>query len=168
MSAAGAECVSAPIDTKSAPVAASSGIRARVTPPEISVFARPGATSDGLDDLRCRQVVEEHDVGAGSERGVNLVQILGLNLDRKAPAGAPHPLDRRHHAAGQPNVVVLDQNAVIQAKAMVGRAAGSNRRTFPAFSARAWSSCVSSTVIRPCAASTNARASVAVPVMRCR
>src|SRR3954469_3006211 len=40
-SAAGAECVSAPTDTKSAPVIASSGSRARVTPPEISVFARP-------------------------------------------------------------------------------------------------------------------------------
>ena len=41
MSTAGAEWVSAPTETKSAPVAASSGMRASVTPPDISVFARP-------------------------------------------------------------------------------------------------------------------------------
>ena len=41
MSMAGAECVSAPTETKSAPVAASSGMRSSVTPPEISILARP-------------------------------------------------------------------------------------------------------------------------------
>ena len=41
MSAAGAEWVIAPTDTYSAPVRASSGRRSRVTPPEISIFARP-------------------------------------------------------------------------------------------------------------------------------
>src|SRR5688572_26655382 len=40
-SADGAECVSAPIETNCAPVVASSGMRASVTPPEISIFARP-------------------------------------------------------------------------------------------------------------------------------
>src|SRR5262249_58917417 len=41
MSAAAAEWVSAPTDTKSAPVAASCGIRSSVTPPEISTWACP-------------------------------------------------------------------------------------------------------------------------------
>ncbi len=42
-STAGAECVSAPTETKSAPVAAISGIRASVTPPDTSTCARPFA-----------------------------------------------------------------------------------------------------------------------------
>ena len=43
MSIAGAEWVSAPTETQSAPVAASSGMRSSVTPPEISILARPFA-----------------------------------------------------------------------------------------------------------------------------
>jgi hypothetical protein len=41
MSAAGAECVSAPTETKSAPRSTSDGSRSNVTPPEISMRARP-------------------------------------------------------------------------------------------------------------------------------
>src|SRR5262249_61805750 len=41
MSAAGAECVSAPIEMASTPARESSAIRARVMPPEASSVARP-------------------------------------------------------------------------------------------------------------------------------
>ena len=71
MSTAGAECVSAPIDTKSAPVGASSGTRSSVTPPEISSFARPFA-GDRFADVRRSTVVDEDDVGPGGERFVDL------------------------------------------------------------------------------------------------
>ena len=66
MSMAGAECVSAPTETKFAPVAASSGIRSSVTPPEISTAARPRARGPRFADLLERHVVHEDGLDARS------------------------------------------------------------------------------------------------------
>ena len=85
MSTAGAECVSAPTDTKSAPVAASSGMRSSVTPPEISTFARPRARRTASRMSSSAQVVGQDDVRARRERLVDLARGSALRLRRAGP-----------------------------------------------------------------------------------
>ena len=91
-------------------------------PPESSTLARPAisrihsAASPGvrLSSRRC--------VGAGFER---LVQFgAGAHFDLDGQAGRTGALERRPHAAGGGDVVVLDQDGVEEAHAVVGDAAG--------------------------------------------
>ena len=73
-------------------------------------------------------------------RTSKLLEPLRLDLDRQVAAGrARRARDRRAHAAGQPDVVVLDQDGVVQADAMVGAAAARAPRTSRARAASAWS-----------------------------
>ena len=123
MSAACTECVSAPTDTKSAPVVASSGMRASVTPPETSVFARPAMMRHGAADLRRRQVVEQDDVGAGVGRFGGLLDALRFDFDRRPGEAARAFAMAATDPAGQAHVVVLDQDQVEQPEAMVGASA---------------------------------------------
>ena len=122
---AGAECVSAPTETKSAPVAASSGIRSSVTPPEISIFARP----------RARRRRRECDRSACCRRGSSRRRPRAPRRPARAspprfrpaaPAGGARTRDGGLDAAGQTDVVVLDQDRVEEADAMVRRAAGAD------------------------------------------
>ena len=116
-SAAGAECVSAPIDTI---VGAGRGqlrhARQRDAARDLGLRAS-AALPHRLDDVRRREVVEQDDVGAG------------LRARRRPRSGsAPRPrsaapgvaarirVTALHDAAGQPDVVVLDQNAVVRPK----------------------------------------------------
>ena len=128
MSTAGAECVSAPTETKSAPVAASSGIRSSVTPPEISIFARPPRATDGFANLVERQVVEENRCRrrrrAPRRPAARLCASISIGRSGLAPrafatAASTPPASR--------DVVVLDQHRVEQSDAMVGGAAGAHR-----------------------------------------
>ena len=86
-------------------------MRASVTPPEISVLARPRQRLHGLDDVGSRQVVEQDDVGAGPQRLVHLLERLRLDLGRHLAVRLAHPRHRLLDAARQPDVVVLDQDA---------------------------------------------------------
>ena len=108
------------------------------------------------------------DLGAGRERLVDLLERLRLDLDRQPGPMRARALDRRRDAAGQADVVVLDQDRVER-----GRRDGScapPARTAYFSSARSVGVVlrVSRTVMRPPAASTNRRARVAMPESRCR
>ena len=126
MSTAGAECVSAPTDTKSAPVAASSGIRSSVTPPEISICGAAARARDRLANLVGGHVVDEDRLDAGGERLVDLRERLGFDLDRHPGPMRARARDRGGDAAGEADVVVLDQDRVEQADAVIDRAAGAH------------------------------------------
>ena len=102
-------------------------MRSSVTPPEISILARPAMRADGLMDLLERQVVEQDDVGAGVDRGLDVGEALRLDLDQHLLPGRLHPLDGFADAAREPDVVVLDQDPVVEARAMVAAAAGAHR-----------------------------------------
>ena len=128
MSMAGAECVSAPTETKPAPVAASSGIRSSVTPPEISIGARPRvrATASRISpsDRLSSRILSAPAASASS----TCSRRLRLDFDRQ-----PGTVTSRVRstaavdAAGEPDVIVLDQHRVEQSDAMVRRAAGAHR-----------------------------------------
>src|SRR5436309_967488 len=79
-----------------------------------------------LGHLLGRHVVEQHEVGAGLDGGVDLVALVALHLHaqpRPAQPGAGHGL--RYRQAGE--VVVLDEHAVGKAAAMVDAAARAHR-----------------------------------------
>ena len=116
--------VSAPIEMKSTPVAATSRTVSSVTPPDAFGLRAAVDEQHGRVELRQRHVVEQQDVGAGLERGADVVERLALDLDRHAVAlCAAHGLG---DAAAEPQVVVLDQDAVVQAEAMVRAAAAAH------------------------------------------
>ena len=102
-------------------------MRSSVTPPEISILARPAMRGDRLMDLLERQVVEQDDVGAGVDRRLDIGEALRLDLDQHLLPGRLHPLDGFADAAREPDVVVLDQDPVVEARAMVAAAAGAHR-----------------------------------------
>ena len=124
MSAARTECVSAPTETNSAPVAAISGRRSSVTPPEISTSGSALGPAHGFALIRHREVVDQHTASAGRQRLVELGEVLDFDFDRQRRA-----CRRRKHggdATGQPLVVVLDQHAVVEPQPMVGAAAAAD------------------------------------------
>ncbi len=168
MSAAGAECVSEPMETQLAPSDASAGMRSSVTPPEISIRARPSIVSTACAHLIVGEVVEHDGVGAGGERLVHLAEALRLDLDRHvdaAAADAPHGLGDR---AGDADVVVLDQDAVEERRRGDWCRRRIGRRTWRARAAPARSSaCRGSRTGRRTRPRT-ARVSVAIPERCCR
>ena len=168
MSMAGAECVSAPTETKSAPVAASSGMRSSVTPPEISIFARPRARRDGLANAVGRHVVDE-DRSRRRPRAP------------RPPARASRPRSRpAARADGRARAATAARTPPARRMwlSLIRIASKSPTRWFEAPPARTayFSSTrsvgvvlrVSRIVMRPPAASTNRRARVAMPESRCR
>jgi hypothetical protein len=100
MSRIGALCVSQPTEMRSTPVAAIAGAY-----------------------IVERHVVEQHGVDAGAERLFELRQRVDLDLDLDQVADmAAHAADRLGDAAGDGDVIVLDQRGVVEAEAMVGSA----------------------------------------------
>ena len=88
MSSAGADCVIALVDTRSAPVAAygRDGVE-RDAARDLHERVRPAAVAHDLDALRGvagRHVVEHHDVGAGRDGLLHLVGPVALDLDAAA------------------------------------------------------------------------------------
>ena len=101
---------------------------AAVIPPEASSTARPCGATHRLGQLGDREVVEQDEIGAERQRLLELLERVDLDLDLGdvARRGA-RPLDRRADAAGEGDVVVLDQDRVVEAEAVVGAAADAHR-----------------------------------------
>ena len=95
-----------------------------MTPPDASSSRAAGGQRDGVAELVRRHVVEQDPVGAGVERLGDLVQRVALDLDGKT--GRPRARDRLGDRAGDAQVVVLDQDAVVEAEAMVRAAAAAD------------------------------------------
>src|SRR5689334_17811004 len=81
---------------------------------------------DRLADVGGRHVVDEDRVGARDKCSIHLVEPFRFDLHRHARPMRPCPGYGRTHAAGEANVVVLDQDRVEQADAMVGGAAAAH------------------------------------------
>ena len=101
---------------------------------------RPRANSTTSRICGGRHVVEQDEVGAGVDHLAGLLDGVDLDLDRQARVGGADELERRHHAAGRDDVVVLDQRRVRQRHPVVDARRRSAPRTSPARAARA-SSC---------------------------
>ena len=98
-----------------------------------------GDERDGARELGRRHVVEQDPVGAGVER---LAHLRRASRTRPRPAGRSPGRGATASAidAGEPQVVVLDQDAVVEAEAVVRAAAAADRVLLERAQARA-SSC---------------------------
>ena len=114
-------------------------MRSSVTPPEISIFARPAIRAHGLADLLERQVVEQDDVGARVDRLLDIGKALRFDLDEHLLAGRLHAPDGFDDTTGEPDVVVLDQDGVVEARAVVRWRRRRAPRISRARAASAWS-----------------------------
>ena len=89
---------------------------------------RPSLRSpDSFADLIERHVVDKDGVRARCERLVYLIEPLGFDFDVHAGARGMHPVERGSDAAGEANVIFLDEHRVEQAETMVRRAARPHR-----------------------------------------
>ena len=70
-------------------------MRSSVTPPEISVCARPRVRPTASRISSSERLSSRICLGAGGERLVDLREALRFDLDRQARAILPHPLDGR-------------------------------------------------------------------------
>ena len=120
MSSTWALWVSQPIDIRSTPLAAIATAVSGRMPPEASVIMRPSTMRDRLAQGGRVHVVEQHGVEAQRQGFLELRQRIDFELDlhHVADAGA-HAFDRLADAAGDGDVVVLDQHRVIEAEAVV-------------------------------------------------
>jgi hypothetical protein len=84
------------------------------------------AAVHGLENLGRGQVVEQHDVGTGAQRVVHLRQALGFDFDPQVGLRCPRARHGGCDAAGQTDVVVLDQHAVVEPHPVIGGAAGAH------------------------------------------
>ena len=120
-SSAGAEWVSAPTEMYSTPVAAISATFSRVIPPEASSFAPPVASrSATAARMSSGPMLSRRSRSAlGRERLADLVEVCALDLHRESGARRARGLDRRVDAAREREVVLLDQERVVEAHAVV-------------------------------------------------
>ena len=127
-SAAGAEWVSAPIEIRCTPVSATARTLARWTPPLASSSARAAQARRDRAAASTAAVVEQQEVGARLDGGQRVG--LRLHLDLHAQPGrrrGARGLHRRLDAAREGHVVVLEQDPVVEAGAVVARAADRGR-----------------------------------------
>ena len=95
------------------------------------MIARPPVMADRLPQLLDRHVVEQDGIHADRENLFKLGQRVDLDLDLDEVAGMRfRALDRGSDVAGQRDVVVLDQDGVVEAKAVIAAAAGADRVFF--------------------------------------
>ena len=94
---------------------------------ELRRRAGPIAGGDGGAEAVEVHVVEEQAGGAGGEGGIDLGGIPAFDLDRQAGMGVAGAGDRIGEAAGEGDVVLLDQDRVVEAHPVVLAAAGADR-----------------------------------------
>ena len=127
----GALWVIQPEEIRSTPVAAIAGAVSRVIRPEASVIARPSTICHRAAQRVRVHVVEQYRVDPVLQRLGELVERIDLELDLDQVAGMrAGAFERGADAAGERDVVVLDQHRVIEAEAMVGAAAEPHRLLF--------------------------------------
>ena len=97
-----------------------------------------GDLADPLGGFGGRQVVEQEMVGAAVQRFAQFRAGADFDLDRQVRATRARSMALAH-SARRGDVVVLDQNRVVEAHAVVGDAAGGGGAPFPARAGRAWS-----------------------------
>ena len=121
--------MSAPDEIRSTPVAAMAAMVSSVTPPEASSHELAAHELHGLGEHLGIHVVEQHRVGlARGEHFFQLSEAVDLDLDLdEMPDRGPRLLERRLHAAGDRDVVVLDQHRVVEAEAVIEAAAAAHR-----------------------------------------
>jgi hypothetical protein len=113
------------MEMKSTPVSAISRTFSRSTPPEASrVGPPPAGELDGTAQRPRIHVVEQQAVGAGAERIGGLVEAAHLDLDGELGMGGAGAQHRLGQAAGQGDVVLLDQDRVVEPEPVVGAATG--------------------------------------------
>src|SRR6266545_2781429 len=86
----------------------------------------PGNPPDRFPDVLDRKVVDQDDVGARGNRLVHLRETLRLDLDRHFLTRGLHRSHYHDPAAPETNMVVLDQDPVVESRAMVRAAAGAH------------------------------------------
>src|SRR6266487_1225979 len=114
-SSAGAEWVRAPTARKSTPLEATRRALARVIPPDASVRARPAAMATALD-MASRPMLSS----SSSSQPASSAWATSSSVSTSTSSGRPGP-------AGRADVVVLDQQGVAEAHAVVLAAAGADR-----------------------------------------
>ncbi len=125
----GALCVSQPTEIRSTPVAAMAGAVAGLTRPDASVIARPATMAHRAWRASGGSILSSSTASTPSaERLLELAERidLELDLDEMADTGA-RALQRGADAAGDRDMVVLDQHRIVEAEAVIGAAAGADR-----------------------------------------
>ena len=87
----------------------------------------PLRAPDGFADLIERHVVHEDHASARRERLVDLIESLRFDFDGRASARGLQAAQRGSDAAGEADVVFLDEHRVEQTETMIRRAARANR-----------------------------------------
>ena len=77
-----------------------------------------------VTQLVVREIVGENARRSRRQRTVDIVDRLRLDLDHHLVSGGPHSFERRLDPAGQPNVIVLDEDAVVERAAVILTTAG--------------------------------------------
>ena len=128
MSRIGALWVSHPTEMRSTPVSAIAGAVSRLTRPDASLIARPPiivtARRKSSSDMLSSSTASTPD----AERLLELGKRVDLDLDLdEMPDMAAHAPDRLGDAAGDGDMIVLDERRIVEAEAMVGAAARPHR-----------------------------------------
>ena len=128
MSRIGALWVSQPTEMRSTPVAAIAGAVSGVTRPDASLIARPPIIATARRRSSSDMLSSSTASTPRAERLLELRERVDfdLDLDQMADVGA-HAPDRLRDAAGDGDVIVLDEHRVVEAEAMIGAAAGAHR-----------------------------------------
>ena len=82
----------------------------------VAVAGLASRSADRLAEGVGGHVVEQEPVGPGGERRRDLVEIAALDLDREVGVGGARGADRLREAAGEGDVVLLDQDRVEEAE----------------------------------------------------
>ncbi len=123
--------VSQPIEIRSTPVAAMCGAVAGVMRPEASVTARPATIATASVSVGWIHIVEQYRVYTVIERLAQLIERIDFefDLDQVADAGF-RPLQRLGYAAGDGDVIVLDQHGIVEAEPVIAATANADRIFF--------------------------------------
>ena len=96
-------------------------------PPLASSFARPPTCATAARSCSGVMLSSRIQRRARRERLVDLVERAAFDLEREPGARAARRAYRLAHPAGQRGVVLLDQDRVVQTRAVVGAASGGDR-----------------------------------------
>ena len=119
--------VSAPTEMKSTPVSAiARTFRGECRPrPRASAARRASDSGNRRRRSSSAEVIEQHAVGARSDRLAQLVESLDLDFNADARGGARR-CDRGGDRSRGGDVILLDQHRIVETHAVVARAAAAH------------------------------------------